>query len=405
MRRPDRIVVVGASLAGQRAARALRSAGFTGELTLVGEERHVPYNRPPLSKAVLRGDMGFSELMLDREAQRLDVAWRLGTRATRLDVANGIVGLADGSTVNFDAALIATGVSARRLEVPGANLENIHYLRTFDDAEKLREALASATNLLVVGAGFIGCEVAASAVQMGIAVTVVDPAAVPMERVLGAELGLAAQRRHEEHGVRFLMGRSIVGFEGRHAVAAALLDSGERVRADVVVIGIGSVPNTSWLEGSGLECSNGVVCEETCLVPATQGRIAAAGDVANWPHPAYGGRRMRVEHWSQAAEQGEAAALALLDPCAARPYAPVLSMWSDQYGRKLQAVGAPWLGDRIQVSEGTIESHQYVAEAYLGVRLVGAVIFAMPSRAAKYRRRLEEAAAVASGVQRQAVDA
>ena len=390
MRNPDQIVVVGASLAGQRAARALRDAGYSGRLTMVGDERHSPYNRPPLSKAVLRGEAGLAELTLERDLQGLDADWILGEAATRLDAADGTISLENGASIRFDAALIATGVSARKLDMPGAELAGIHYLRTFDDAERLREALKTTTSLLVIGAGFIGCEVAASAVQMGLSVTVVDPAARPMERVLGSEIGLAAQTLHEQHGVRFLMGRAVVSFEGTEVVTSALLTTGERIYADAVVVGIGSVPNTKWLAGSGIECANGVLCDETCLVPGTQGRIAAAGDVANWPHAAYGGRRMRIEHWSNAAEQGEAAALALLDPAGAQPFAPTLSMWSDQYGKKIQAIGAPWIGDHIRIEEGSLNTHKFTAEGYLGQQFVGAVLFDMPSRGAKYRNRLED---------------
>lgn len=389
----SRIVIVGASLAGQRAARAFRSAGFSGELTLVGEERHAPYNRPPLSKSVLRGEIGLSEIALERNKDSLDAKWRLGTRATHLNIEKQTINLESGESLRFDAALIATGVSARRLEIPGTDLDGVHYMRTFDDAERLRAALKTASSVLIIGAGFIGCEVAASAVHMGLAVTIVDPAVVPMGRVLGVQLGLAAQRLHEGHGVRFLMGRSVVALKGQHAVTAGLLDNGELVAADVVVVGIGSIPNTNWLKGSGIERSNGVHCDETCLVPGTHGRIAAAGDVANWPHASYGGVRMRVEHWSQAAEQGEAAALALLNPYHARPFAPTLSMWSDQYGKKIQAIGAPWLGDRLHIQEGTVDSCKFAAQAYLGQQLVGAVLFAMPSRMASYRNRLEQAIA------------
>lgn len=266
-------------------------------------------------------------------------------------------------------------------------------MRTFDDARKLREALRAARKLLVVGAGFIGCEVAASAVQMGLSVTIVDPADAPMQRVLGRRIGLAAHSFHEAHGVRVLMGRSVVALDGQQAVATAMLDNGEQIRTDLVVVGVGSVPNTDWLDGSGIECSNGVLCDDTCLVPNTQGRIAAAGDVANWPHPNYGRARMRVEHWSQAAEQGEAAALALLNPAQAQSFAPTLSMWSDQYGKKIQAIGAPWLGDRLEVLEGSIDSYKFAAEAYLGEQLVGSVLFAMPSRVPSYRARLEQAIA------------
>lgn len=211
-----------------------------------------------------------------------------------------------------------------------------------------------------------------------------------MERVLGGELGLAAQKLHEQHGVRFLMGRAVVSLEGTEVVTSALLTTGERIYADAVVVGIGSVPNTKWLAGSGIQCANGVLCDKTCLVPGTHGRIAAAGDVANWPHAAYGGRRMRIEHWSNAAEQGEAAALALFDPAGAQPFAPTLSMWSDQYGKKIQAIGAPWIGDRMRIEEGSLDTHKFTAEGYLGKQLVGAVLFDMPSRGAKYRNRLED---------------
>jgi 3-phenylpropionate/trans-cinnamate dioxygenase ferredoxin reductase subunit len=392
--RPERIVIVGASLAGQRAARALRNAGFGGELTLVGDENHAPYNRPPLSKAVLRGQMSLADLALDRAADPIDARWLLGKRATRLALHANVLGVEGGDEIPFDAALIATGVRARKLNIPGAGLQGVHYLRTYDDAVQLRSALDAAKSVVVVGAGFIGCEVAASAVQMGLSVSVVDPAAAPMERVLGRELAGAARKLHEQNGIRFFMARTVVGLEGHQTVTHAVLDSGERLQADVVVVGIGSVPNTEWLEDSGIPLANGVACDEACLVPGTGGRVAAAGDVASWPHQGYGGRRMRVEHWSQAAEQGEAAALALLDPVSAPAFMPTLSMWSDQYGKKIQAVGAPWLADSIEIDEGSVEAHKFCASAYLDGRLVGAVLFSTPARVAAYRTRLERESAV-----------
>jgi 3-phenylpropionate/trans-cinnamate dioxygenase ferredoxin reductase component len=389
MSRPEKIVVVGASLAGQRAAQALRRAGFAGQLTLIGDEVHGPYNRPPLSKAVLRGELELADLALDQESDNSGINFLLGERATALDLSSRVVQLESGPRIEFDAALIATGVSPRRLNVQGADLDGVYYLRTFEDAARLRTAFKAATSLVVIGAGFIGCEVAASARQLGLKVTVIDPASSPMERVLGSEIGRTAQRWHEQHGVAFELGHSVVSLEGGSVVTGAVLDDGRTIAADLIVVGIGSVANTQWLRSSGIDCSDGVMCDETCLVPGTHGRVAAAGDVANWPHPLFTGRRMRVEHWSQAAEQGEAAAIALLCPSEARPFAPILSMWSDQYGKKIQAVGAPWLGHRLEMIEGSTEAFKFTVASFMDDRLVGAVTFAMPSRVSVYRTLLE----------------
>lgn len=385
------IVVIGASLAGLRAAEALRLNGFAGNLTIVGEENVPPYNRPPLSKQILTGKYAPDDLRLPC-ADDLGARWALGRRATGLDVA-GRLDLDDGTTLAFDGAIVATGVSPRRPTVPGAALPGVHVLRTLDDALALKAALLPGRRLVVAGAGFIGCEVAASARQLGLEVTVIDPAPAMMGRVLASELSSVFEAIHRDRGVAFLPGRTVTAIEGAGHVEAVMLDDGTRCEADVVVFGIGSLPATGWLEGSGLTLANGLVCDEFCLALGGEGRIAAAGDVAAWRNPAYGGALMRVEHWSNAVDQAAAAAANLLAERKV-PYAPLMSLWSDQYEFKLQALGAPALGDRTVIAHGSLPDRKFVAECWAGERLVGVIGVNMPPRVASYRGRLTEEIAI-----------
>lgn len=334
----QRILVVGAGLAGMRVLAGLRDGGYAGELVLLGAEAHLPYDRPPLSKQVL---LGRDPVLLADAARlaELRVDARFGGPATVLDPSETEVHLADGSRVAGDAVVVCTGASPRPLPVPGG--ERARTLRTRDDALDLRAALVPGARLVVVGAGFIGCEVAASARSLGVDVTIVEPLPTPLARSLGAAVGTRMAAVHEAAGVRLLCGGAAVTEVTPDAVR---LGDGTILPADVVVAGIGVLPDTAWVGGSGVEVEDGVVCD-------AQGRTSrpgvwAAGDVARWENPFYG-RHIRVEHWTSAAAQGTAVAAAILGATLPDPDLPYV--WSDQHGLKLQALGLPAVDDTVHI--------------------------------------------------------
>jgi NADPH-dependent 2,4-dienoyl-CoA reductase/sulfur reductase-like enzyme len=386
----ERIVVVGASLAGLRAAEALRWGGFTGTLVLVGAEEHPPYDRPPLSKQVLAGNWDADRVWLrkpdDYEPLGLDL--RLGQQATDLDVAGREVVLHGGERLPYDAAILATGAAPRRL--PGTpQLDGVVELRTLDDALALRAAFEQQPRVVVVGAGFIGAEVAATARQRGLDVTVLEALPVPLSRGLGDRMGMACAALHLDHGVDLRCGVGVAGFEGEERVSGVRLTDGSVVAADVVVVGVGVAPATAWLESSGLELNDGVVCDEHCR--AAPG-VYAAGDVARWTNPLFD-ESMRVEHWTNAAEQGQAAAENLLaGEGRGTPFAPVPFFWSDQYDVKIQFAGRSRPGDDVEVVDGSLEAHRFVALYGREGRLVGCLGFSRPRLVMTYRRLLAEGA-------------
>ncbi|WP_419920057.1 NAD(P)/FAD-dependent oxidoreductase [Candidatus Poriferisocius sp.] len=394
------IAIVGASLAGTRAAETLRRDGFDGAITIIGDEPHQPYDRPPLSKQVLAGEWQPDRILLSDGAALgdLDVGWRLGHRAVGLDVATRTVTLDSGSPVTADGILIATGARCR--ELPTGGLDGIHTLRGLDDCLAIRAELeATPRRVVVVGAGFIGAEVAATARGRGLEVTVVEALPVPLGRVLGPEIGTVCAEVHRDHGVDLRLGVGVDGFEGHGRVERVNLGDGTSVDADVVVVGIGVIPNTGWLEGSGLELNDGVVCDETCL--AAPG-IAAAGDVARWPNRLFG-ETMRVEHWDNAIEQGQQAVRRLLTADGkAQPYAPVPWFWSDQYDRKIQLAGRVRPDDEVRIVTGSTTERRFAALYGRAGRLVGVLGFNRPRHVMKYRQLVargagfEEALAVAA---------
>lgn len=342
----DPIVVVGASLAGVRAAEALRAAGYDGELTIVGDEPCMPYTRPPLSKEVLAGAREPADGALDCTA--LAATWRLGTRAEHLDAARRRIALADGSELGFRTAIVATGCRARPWRGPGARLAGLYTLRDADDALALRAALADRPRLAVVGAGVLGCEVAATARGRGLDVTMIDVAPQPMG-ALGPVLGAHVAERHRAHGVALRLGAGIAGFEGAGRVERVRLVDGSAIEADVAVVALGALPNAEWLEGSGLDLRDGVVCDAT-LTALGAPHVLVAGDVACQPVALLDGAPRRSEHWTNAAQQGALAGRnALLEPGAREPFEQAPSFWSDQYGVKIQAVGLPAFAERMTV--------------------------------------------------------
>jgi 3-phenylpropionate/trans-cinnamate dioxygenase ferredoxin reductase component len=354
------ITVVGASLAGLSTVRALRTQGYDGEIVVVGEERHAPYDRPPLSKDFLRGDLDADALALGDadEYDDLDVHWLLGERAVRLDSAARTVTLAGGRHVRTEGVVIATGATARTL--PGTDgLAGVHTLRTLDDAQALRaELLSGLPRVVVIGAGFIGAEVASTAHRLGLHVTVVEALDVPLERQLGRTMGRVCASLHSDHGVDLLCGTGVAGLLGDGRVTAVRLTDGRVLPADIVVAGVGVRPATDWLAGSGVEVDDGVVCDAGCAT--TVPGVVAVGDVARCPHP-FTGRHARIEHWSSATEQGATAARTLLSgvPAAAPATAPYF--WSDQYQVRIQLAGHVAPGAEPEVVDGDLDSRCFTA--------------------------------------------
>jgi NADPH-dependent 2,4-dienoyl-CoA reductase/sulfur reductase-like enzyme len=353
------VTIVGASLAGYWAAETLRRDGFEGRISLIGDEHHAPYDRPPLSKKYLAGDLDDDRLALTtaEKLAGLQLDLRLGCSATGLDVAGRTLEVG-GVDEPFDGLVIATGTRCRTL--PGtAGLAGVHTLRTRDDAAAIRDALADgARRLMVVGAGFIGAEVASTAIGRGVEVTMVEALEAPFGRVLGVEMGAVMADVHRHHGVDLRTGVGVDEVLGDDRVAGVRLADGATVDVDLLVVGIGVVPNTEWLEGSGLMLDNGVVCDGTCL--AAPG-VVAAGDVARWPNPRYG-ELMRVEHWDNAVQQGVHAARRLLQSDEeATSFAPVPWFWSDQYDRKVQLAGRPHPDDEVRVVAGSTAEHRFAA--------------------------------------------
>lgn len=385
---PGRIVVVGASLAGLRAVEELRRLGFAGTCTLVGAEPHLPYDRPPLSKGFLAGTTDVDGLALRRtDYDDLALDLRLGVRAVGLDVAGRTVHLADGTAEPYDACIVATGATPRMLPNP-SGLTGVHAVRTLDDALALRADLASAPRVVVVGAGFIGAETAATCRGLGLAVTMLEAAPSPMARGIGPRLGNTLGSLHRDHGVDLRLGVGVAGLEGSGRVERVRLDDGTAVDADVVVVGIGVTPATDWLAGSGLALDDGVVCDAT--LAAAPG-VVAAGDLARWPNGAFGGTVMRLEHWTNATEMGVAAAARVLaDDDDAVPFSTVPFVWSDQYDVKVQIAGHVRGDDDIEIVDGSLEERRFVALFGRAGRCTGAVAFSRPRLLMQYRRLIAD---------------
>ena len=389
----ERVLIVGASLAGLNAAEALRDEGFDGEITLIGEEPEAPYDRPPLSKQLLTGEWDADRLPLRsaEEFAALNLEFLSGRSASGLDVTSRSVLLADGERVEYDGLIIATG--ARALELPfGRDLEGVHTLRNRADALRIREELERGGKVVVIGAGFIGAEVASSARARGLDVTMVEALSAPMIGPLGEELADWAANLHREAGVELRFDATVSGFVGEQRVEAVELTDGSRIEADSVVVGIGVRPNVGWLEDSGLTIGDGVICDQFCrAVPG----VFAAGDVARWPnelfmHFRYGEpqRTMRIEHWTNAVEQGMAAARNLLLESRGKPleaFAPVPYFWSDQHGLSIMASGITSPRDEFRLVHGTLESNRFTAIYGLRGYLTGVVAVGWPRMLRRYQ--------------------
>lgn len=350
-------VIVGASLAGAKAAEELRTQGFDGRVILLGAERERPYERPPLTKDYLRGESEREAAYVHPEGFYAEHAIELetGVTATAIDPAASRVTLDDGRELRFDRLLLATGAEPRRIPIPGIDLEGVHELRSLADCDALRERLDGGGRVVVVGAGWIGSEFAASARQRGLDVTVVDPVRLPNERIFGTEVGTFYRDLHVRQGVEMALGEGVEAFEGDGAVTRVRTSSGRELACDFAVVGLGVAPRVGLAEDAGLDVDDGIVVDAGLRTSAPN--VFAAGDVAAAWHPFYG-RRLRVEHWSNALEQGPAAARGMLGHEVAFDHIPYF--FSDQFDAGMEYSGNATSGDEVVV-RGELESGEFVA--------------------------------------------
>lgn len=401
--REDRLVVVGASLAGLRAVEAARKSGFDGPITLIGNEPHLPYDRPPLSKAFLdsAADVDgapvhptFRDEATLRDELRVDL--RLGSPATALEPAGQVV-LLGGDAVPYTKAIIATGGDARMLP-GGEDLEGVHVLRTLDDALAVRAALDAGARTVVIGAGFIGSEVASAARKRGLDCTVLEALPVPLVRSVGADTGKVAAELHRRYGTDLRCGVGVSALQGSGRVEKVLLDDGTVIEADLVVVGIGVRPATGWLESSGIalhERDGGILCDE--FLRTSLPGVYAAGDIVHFPNPLFGGDLMRVEQWTNAAEQGALAAKNALFPDEAKPSAAVPYFWSDWYESRIQFVGIPQ-SEEIRVVSAELGEEKFLALYRRGDKLGGVLTVDRQNQIMKYKRMIAQGATWAEGL-------
>jgi NADPH-dependent 2,4-dienoyl-CoA reductase/sulfur reductase-like enzyme len=387
----QRIVIVGGSLAGLRAAEALRAKGFDGTITVIDGQGHAPYDRPPLTKKYLTGDLGQEQIELRKpdDLAALELDLRLGTWAEALDVSARTIKTSTGE-LPYDGLILATGLSPRRIPT-WPQLAGVHVVRTLDDADGLRADLERGpSRVAIVGGGFIGLEAAAAARQMGLEVTVVEPLPAPLVRGLGPRMGLVLADVHRARGVDLRLATGVEGPLGDTRIEGLRLSDGSTLAADVVVVAVGASPVTGWLDTSGLEVRDGVVCDATL---ACGPGIFAAGDVCRWVSPRYG--EVRIEHWTNATEQGAWAAenlLAHLTGGELRPFDPVPFVWSDQYELKVQVLGRISGDDHVEVVHGDTATPKFVALYGRAGRLTGVLGVSMARLLMPFRRLLEEGA-------------
>ncbi len=360
-------VIVGGGLAGGSAAATLRADGFDGRVVLVGAEQEEPYHRPPLSKEYLRGEAEASSLRVNDPALYRDqeIELRLGAPVGSIDASAHEVVLEGGERVAFDAALLATGSEPRALMLPGSELAGVHYLRTHADSDSLAASLKQATRVAIVGGGWIACEVAASARQLGVEVALVSPTRLLLEKALGGKLGAFYRDVHHDHDVDLRMENAVTRIEGSGRVERVWLADGATIECDLVLAGIGVTPRVELVRAAGIEVDDGVIVDGHLQTSAPG--IFAAGDIANFPHPLYGGRRMRVEHWANAGDQGPAAARAMLG--SSDVWQKVPYFFSDQYDVGMEFAGDLAEAERIIV-RGDMASREFIAFWLAGDRLV-----------------------------------
>ena len=393
-----RVVIVGASLAGLRAAEALREEGFSGHLTIIGDEPYEPYDRPPLSKTVLTGWLPVEHTSLPR-LRNVEAEWLLGMPAVGLDLSNRQVQLADGAQVGFDRLLIATGTRARPWpDAQQAALDGVFTVRTRDDSTQLRERLAAGPKrVLVIGAGFTGSEVASVCRELGLAVTVAERSPTPLAGALGQAAGAAAAQLQRQHGVDLRCNVTVLALEGdaQGRLRRVQLSDGDALEIDVAVVALGAVRNTEWLAGSGLAAdARGVVCDGACRAFGTNAIVSdaifVAGDVARWPHPLYDGELIAVEHWGNAVEQAATAAHNMVcAPSDRRAHRPLPAFWSNQFGVNIKSIGLPTVADEVVVTQGIVAERRFVAAYGRKGRIVAAVSVNMPRWLPAYQELIE----------------
>jgi 3-phenylpropionate/trans-cinnamate dioxygenase ferredoxin reductase component len=380
------IVIVGGGLAAARTAEQLRRSEYTGPVTIVSDEVHLPYDRPPLSKEVLRKEVDDTALKPREWYDENDITLRLGSAATSLDTHEQTVTLDDGTVLGYDELVIATGLVPRRIPA-FPDLEGIRVLRSFDESMALREHASAARHAVVVGAGFIGCEVAASMRGVGVDVVLVEPQPQPLAAVLGEQIGELVARLHRDEGVDVRLGVGVAEVRGEGHVDTVVLTDGTELPADVVVVGIGSRPATEWLDGSGIEVDNGVLCDEAGRTSAPN--VWALGDVASWRDPM--GHQARVEHWSNVADQARVVVPAMLGLDV--PSAVVVPyFWSDQYDVKIQCLGEPHATDIVHLVEDN--GRKFLAYYERDGVLVGVVGGGLPGKVMKVRAKIAAGAPI-----------
>ena len=378
-------VVVGSSIGGVRTAQSLRLEGYQGDVVLIGEESEIPYDKPPLSKAVLAGtaDESSIRLLTHDQADEAGIELVLGHKATGIDLAGSLLNVEDHQPIRFDNLVIATGAAARRS--PWGERPGIHVLRSLDDARSLRADLLTGGELVVIGAGFIGAETAATARGLGLSVTIVDPLPVPMSRIFNAEIGDWFAELHRNNGVNTVFGTGVEAITGERGAFTIHLTDGQILPASTVVVGIGVIPNDTWLGSSGLLVDNGVILDEYCRAVDAH-NVYAVGDVARWRQKKYG-EDIRIEHWTNAVEQASCVAYNITHPDNPRGYTPVEYVWSDQHNWKIQVVGRVG-GNAEHITIGDPGLHGRFATLYTndGVELRGAAVVNWPKALISCRR-------------------
>ena len=394
------VVIVGASMGGLRAAEALRNSGFEGQITVIGEEIHAPYNRPPLSKEVLAKEVTHDAVAFKLRTQVEDVIWHLGDPATSVDLQTQVVTTNSGKAFDYDGLVIASGLRPRVLDLPNGKLSGRHTVRTLDDAIGLRAELVPGAKVVVAGAGFIGCEVAATARGLGCEVTNVAIDSFPMIRPLGKTLAGELQRRHESQGVSFRLGHGIKDLAGTDFLTEVILDDGELLEATVLVEAISSHCNVEWLANTNLDISNGVLTDSALRAITTDGNpvegVYVVGDLARFANPLFDDEARRIEHWNIPTETGKrvgavlSAYLSQADnfaELAAQPFTPLPTFWSDQYDMKVQGFGMPGLADRYELVAGEL-TDELVMAYFRNDVLIGVVGIGMTAEVMKYRKQL-----------------
>lgn len=402
----ESVVVVGASLGGLRVAEALRRSGHTGVLTIVGEETHLPYNRPPLSKEFLASGMAPDALRFPLRPEIEDVSWIRGTRIAQANLQEHTLTAADGRRFGYDILVAATGLRPRHLESTRVLMSGEYVLRTVDDALALRSATNNRRRVVVIGGGFIGCEVAATLCSRGCQVTVIARDALPLLRPLGRELAAELMNRNESHGVRFVTNTGVIQVLGQGEVSGVLLDNGTVIDCDIVIEAIGSAANTEWLEGNDINTEEGILTDSGMRALRKNGHawdsVYAVGDVARFPNGLYGDAALTVEHWNIPIETAKRAAQVItastegteaLEACLELGFAPVPSFWSDQFDVHLLAYGVLGYAERVQLMHGDV-SGDCVFGYFQGDDLVGVCGIGSRSTLMKYRRELSMRALV-----------